>query len=98
MPKKFRNISRKSKISAKLLIHPFTKCIFERAPHIQENSGLEIEAADTVEDSEDAANADDDYFDRIVGEIEDVIIDERFLQLQSGKQGPYSVLRRSKEI
>jgi len=26
----------------------------------------------------------EDYFDRIVGEIEDLIIDERFLQLQSG--------------
>jgi hypothetical protein len=28
--------------------------------------------------------AGEDYFDRIVGEIEDLIIDERFLQLQSG--------------
>ncbi len=27
----------------------------------------------------------EDYFDRIVGEIEDLIIDERFLQLQSGR-------------
>jgi len=26
----------------------------------------------------------EDYFDRIVGEIEDLIIDERFLELQSG--------------
>jgi hypothetical protein len=50
----------------------------------QEESGLEAEASDTVEDVEDAETA-EDYFDRIVGEIEDVIIDERFLQLQSGK-------------
>ncbi len=27
----------------------------------------------------------EDYFDQIVGEIEDLIIDERFLQLQSGR-------------
>jgi hypothetical protein len=33
----------------------------------------------------------EDYFDRIVGEIEDVIIDEQFLELQSGMEEAFGV-------
>ena len=48
------------------------------------------EAEEAAEDTEDTVEDEEDYFDRIVGEIEDVIIDERFLQLQSGN-GEHSV-------
>jgi hypothetical protein len=36
----------------------------------------------------------EDYFDRIVGEIEDLIIDERFLQLQSGRRQCFTITNK----
>ncbi len=47
----------------------------------------------------EAMTAGEDYFDRIVGEIEDLIIDERFLQLQSGGRQCFTItnLRRHLE-